>query len=438
AKHYQWYPFINLGHFVLAQICDDKNRHDFIEFLQEGIEKVYLKSKDNPFLFGVPFIWCSNNLVAAMLTQCHLYKNLTGDTTYEEMELSLRDWLFGCNPWGTSMVIGLPEYGDYPVDPHSAFTHLKNIAINGGLVDGPVYTSIYQKLLGIKLYAEDEYKIFQSNIAVYHDDYGDYSTNEPTMDGTASLTYYLSAMQRISSTIGNKNKYEIRHGAVVRTDKSKKQINLVFTGHDFGDGLEVVYKTLKKHEVHASFFFTGDFYRNKKFTNQIQNLVKDGHYLGAHSNKHLLFASWTNRDSTLLTKKDFFEDIKLNYQEMKNFNINPRNSKIFLPAFEWYNNEISMWCKELGLVLVCHSSGTDSNQDWTYPELGIKYVNNTEIFESILAYESSQPDGLNGFILLLHVGADDKRPEKFYNKLDELITQLKKRGYVFTLLSETI
>jgi len=30
---------------------------------------------------------------------------------------------------------------------------------------------------------------------VYHDDYGDYSTNEPTMDGTASLIYLLASME---------------------------------------------------------------------------------------------------------------------------------------------------------------------------------------------------------------------------------------------------
>jgi hypothetical protein len=30
---------------------------------------------------------------------------------------------------------------------------------------------------------------------VYHDAIGDYSTNEPTMDGTACLIYYLSSMQ---------------------------------------------------------------------------------------------------------------------------------------------------------------------------------------------------------------------------------------------------
>ena len=41
----------------------------------------------------------------------------------------------------------------------------------------------------------DEYAPFQSGLAVYHDDYGDYSTNEPTMDGTASLIYLLAAKE---------------------------------------------------------------------------------------------------------------------------------------------------------------------------------------------------------------------------------------------------
>jgi hypothetical protein len=40
---------------------------------------------------------------------------------------------------------------------------------------------------------------FQSNLAVYHDDYGDYSTNEPTMDGTASLIYLLAAKEAEAS-----------------------------------------------------------------------------------------------------------------------------------------------------------------------------------------------------------------------------------------------
>ncbi len=34
---------------------------------------------------------------------------------------------------------------------------------------------------------------FNTGRIVYHDDVGDYSTNEPIMDGTANLAYLLAA-----------------------------------------------------------------------------------------------------------------------------------------------------------------------------------------------------------------------------------------------------
>lgn len=195
ADHYQWYPFLNLGHYYLAAANDKKVASEFTRNFRQGIENVYEKGKTNPFQIGIPFIWCSNNLVAAMITQAHLYNKLTGDKKYSEMEASLRDWLFGCNPWGTSMIVGLPENGDYPSSPHSSLFVLHKWLTTGGLVDGPVYATIFNRLAGLQLIDPDEYAAFQSNRVVYHDDYGDYSTNEPTMDGTASLSYYLSAMQ---------------------------------------------------------------------------------------------------------------------------------------------------------------------------------------------------------------------------------------------------
>jgi endoglucanase len=195
AKHYQWYPFINLGHYELARQLKDKRRDSLIAFYRQGIEAVWNKARTNAFYRGVPFIWCSNNLTTSFATQCYWYRQLTNDNSFEELEQANFDWLFGCNPWGTSMVYGLPSWGDTPVDPHSAFTHIKNFPIDGGLIDGPVYGSIYKGLIGITLYQPDEYAPFQSDLVVYHDDYGDYSTNEPTMDGTASLIYLLAAKE---------------------------------------------------------------------------------------------------------------------------------------------------------------------------------------------------------------------------------------------------
>lgn len=201
ARHYQWYPFHNFGHYELAKRSDNRTKKALISYYREGIDRVWQKSKGNAFYRGIPFIWCSNNLTSSFAIQCYLYRRLSGDQTYRELEQACFDWLFGTNIWGTSMVYGLPEHGDTPEDPHSAFTQLYGYPLDGGLVDGPVYGSIFNKLIGITLEDPDEYEAFQSDLAVYHDDFGDYSTNEPTMDGTASLIYLLAAKNQDSPEV---------------------------------------------------------------------------------------------------------------------------------------------------------------------------------------------------------------------------------------------
>lgn len=195
AKHYQWYPFINAGHYELAKEMEGKKKKELIRFYKDGIERVWIKARSNAFYRGVPSIWCSNNLNTSFAIQCYWYRMLSRDGKYIELEQACFDWLFGCNPWGTSMVVGLPENSDYPDDPHSSLNYLYGYQTVGGLVDGPVYGSIYNKQRGIRLLHDDKYAPFQSDYMVYHDDAGDYVTNEPTMDGTASLVYLLAAKE---------------------------------------------------------------------------------------------------------------------------------------------------------------------------------------------------------------------------------------------------
>lgn len=106
ARHYQYYPFVNLGHALLASSSDSTVSAEFKDLMKQGLNDLKKYAGDDPFRIGVPFIWCSNNLVAAAVTQAKLYRKISGDKTYEELESSLTDWLFGCNPWGTSMICG--------------------------------------------------------------------------------------------------------------------------------------------------------------------------------------------------------------------------------------------------------------------------------------------------------------------------------------------
>ena len=225
-------------------------------------------------------------------------------------------------------------------------------------------------------------------------------------------------------------------GAIIRSDTTQKTINLVFTAHDFAEGYTTIKGTLDKHEIKATFFFTGDFYRNPSFHDLISTLKSEGHYLGAHSDKHLLYCTWENRDSLLITKQEFNADLEENYHEMKKISIHKRDATYFMAPYEWYNKTISDWTSEAGLILVNFSPGTYSNGDWTYPELEDGYYSSDFIYERILDHESEH--SMNGFILLIHIGTDPRRKDKFYYRLDELITELKTRGYTFNRLDHSL
>ena len=436
ARHYQWYPFMNMGHYRIARNFGGKVSAEFIRNIRSGIQRVYERGKDHPFMFGIPGIWCSNNLTSAMLTQCILYRELTGDTTYQEMEGSLRDWLLGCNPWGVSMIVELPKGGIFPTQPHSFIINYKMGNTTGGLVDGPVYATIFGSLLGIRTDGGINYEEFQPGDLVYHDSTHDYSTNEPTMDGTASLTFPLSYYQREGSataahltTQTDNNIYQ--DGGIIRTDPSVKHIDFVFTAADKADGAERIISTLRKYNIKGGFFFTGEFF--EMYPDVVRRLVAEGHYVGSHSYGHLLYAPWGNRDSLLVTRQEFNEDIFKSYKVLREFGIT--NAPYFIPPYEHYNATISSWARQLGLQVINYTPGTLTNGDYTTPEMK-RYFSSKEILGRIWEYERTDPNGLNGHIMLIHFGTDPARTDKFYDKLPGLIRELRRKGYSFTPLKD--
>ena len=439
ARHYQWYPFMNMGHYRIARNFGGKVSAEFIRNMRSGIQRVYERGKDHPFMFGIPGIWCSNNLTTAMLTQCILYRELTGDTTYQEMEGSLRDWLLGCNPWGVSMIVELPKGGTFPTQPHSFIIKYKMGNTTGGLVDGPVYSTIFGGLLGIHTDGGVNYEEFQPGDLVYHDSTHDYSTNEPTMDGTASLTFPLSYYQREGRELQNKvsgaavlpDRNIYRDGGIIRTDPSVRHIDFVFTAADKADGADRIISTLRKYNIKGGFFFTGEFF--ELYPDVVRRLVAEGHYVGSHSYGHLFYAPWGKRDSLLVTRQEFEEDMFKSYKVLREFGIT--DAPYFIPPYEHYNATISSWARQLGLQVINYTPGTLTNGDYTTPGMS-RYFSSKEILGKIREYERTDPDGLNGHIMLIHFGTDPSRTDKFYDKLPGLIRELRRKGYSFTSLKD--
>jgi endoglucanase len=217
-------------------------------------------------------------------------------------------------------------------------------------------------------------------------------------------------------------------GGIVRGPSDTPKLALVFTGDTFAEGANTVLDQLQKHRAKASFFLTGDFLANTNFRAATRRIVREGHYLGPHSDKHLLYCSWEGPKRTLISHQQFQEDLQANLRKIEGAGFRENGVHYFLPPYEHYNSEIVRWAKELGLTLINYTPGTRSNADYT-GETEKNFVSSEEIFQSIVEKEKADPKGLNGFILLLHIGVGAGRQDKFAPRFGELLDFLQAHGY---------
>ncbi len=230
---------------------------------------------------------------------------------------------------------------------------------------------------------------------------------------------------------------ELREGGIIRGPTSARRLAIVFTGHEFAEGGEVILNELGKHKGKGSFFLTGGFLTNTNFEPLIQRLVKEGHYLGPHSDKHVLYCPWEGPQKTLVTRAGFRADLESNLRKIEHFGISRRQIRYFLPPYEHYNREIVNWAKELGLTLIDFTPGTRSNADYT-GEGDLNFVSSRAIYDSIVAREKRDPHGLNGFILLLHIGSGPGRADKFSARFGALLDYLAGKGYQFVRVDQLL
>ena len=220
-----------------------------------------------------------------------------------------------------------------------------------------------------------------------------------------------------------------RFGGLERLDPSRREVMLVFTAADRHDGTQAILRTLRKHRVRAAFFLTGHFY--ERFPDDVRLLLRGGHYVGSHGYAHLLYSAWENRDSMLVSRREFQEDMCRSYELMARAGIDTMLARWFMPAYEHYNDTVSRWAREMGLSLINYTPGSTSNADYTIPSMK-NYRSSEEIYGNILSLE--EREGLCGHIMLFHLGTHPDRTDKFYEGwLDRLIGELKRRGYRFVL-----
>ncbi len=226
-----------------------------------------------------------------------------------------------------------------------------------------------------------------------------------------------------------RGKFTYDEGAVIRGDRSERQLALIFTGGEHGQATGTILDILAEHDIPAAFFLTGDYLAVPEQRAQVPRMLADGHYVGPHSHGHLLYCAWEDRSQTLVTEAEFAADLRRNVADLRDLGCFAGGREIyFVPPYEWYNAEQVAWAAELGVRLINFTPGSGSNRDWI-PERDPRFQSSAEIVAGVLDYEARQPDGLNGFVLLLHLGST--RRDRMDTEVADLVTVLRARGYRF-------
>ena len=219
------------------------------------------------------------------------------------------------------------------------------------------------------------------------------------------------------------------HGGIIRGDVSQKKLALIFTGDEYADGTASILDTLKERKIAGGLFVTGKFVDNPKFRPLVERAIEEGHYVGPHSDQHPLYASWDDRNKSLVTQEEFTHDLMANIGKLRKIGaLGGKGTTFFIPPYEHFNRDQVKWSRPLNVTLFNFTPGSGSNRDYI-PESNPRFPSSQKIYDDILAYEQKDPHGLNGFVLLTHLGS--QRKDGFYTRLGELCDELAKRGYKF-------
>ena len=126
-------------------------------------------------------------------------------------------------------------------------------------------------------------------------------------------------------------------------------------------------------------------------------------------------------------------DLRANYAELAKFGVKREDAAWFLPPYEHYKTFSVGVLEAMGVHVVNYTPGIGTPADYTTPDMK-NYRPAQPLIDGLWKFEKEQ--GLRGALVLINPGIVDSRPEKerLYNRLDEIIRYLKKKGYRFDRL----
>jgi peptidoglycan/xylan/chitin deacetylase (PgdA/CDA1 family) len=230
---------------------------------------------------------------------------------------------------------------------------------------------------------------------------------------------------------------ELLRRSVERAYPEQKKVALTFdAGSDDAHTLEIL-AILKQFNLHCTLFLTGNFMQKHK--DLVRQMVEDGHEIANHTFTHPHLTTYTENYNHLTraeVDRPFLQN-ELVKTDSLFFQISGKHLKPYWRApYGEYNPEILTWAAEVGYLHIRWTTDFDT-YDWVVDESSKLYRTPEQVYEHFISVDDEHPNGLNGVIVLMHLGSH-RNGNHVFEALPKLIETIRARGYEVGSISDLL
>jgi peptidoglycan/xylan/chitin deacetylase (PgdA/CDA1 family) len=225
-----------------------------------------------------------------------------------------------------------------------------------------------------------------------------------------------------------------------------QEVALTFDGHDLANVAGEILEILKAGNIRVTMFLGGQFIR--RHPEVVRRMLEDGHEVGNHMDTHPHLTSYAE-NGRHATRPGVTREAVTSELRRAEASFQALTDRAMVPywraPYGEHNAEIRAWAAETGYRHVgwTHGAGTAEDldtRDWVADRGSHLYRTRAEVASRLLAFGQKTSEGLNGGIILMHLGSL-RTADRPHEELPLILQSLQAQGYrlvtVSTLLEHT-
>ncbi len=223
---------------------------------------------------------------------------------------------------------------------------------------------------------------------------------------------------------------------LIRGPADRREVFLTFDGGSTANVTAQILDILKKEDVRATIFLTGEYMQ--RYPELTRRIAEEGHVVGNHtfSHPHLTTYSFNARQNTLAgVTQDFLKGQLQRAADLFKIITGRSMSPYWRAPFGEFNGQILGWAKAAGYRHVYWTPHMDT-LDWVASPSDPLFRTPAQILQGLLGRDKADPHGLDGGIVLMHLGSERESGMEADRILPGLIEGLRQKGYTFGTVNE--